>query len=214
MWFRPSEESPRIFENNFLDALTRTPWFFVPMIYVPASAVLVWYGTAQLGISYLAAAGLFVGGIIAWTFVEYWLHRTLFHWIPDGDWGEIMHFFVHGVHHDWPHDKYRLVMPPVVSATLFLIFLGLWTLVLGDMGWIFHAGFAFGYMVYDVIHYQVHHRKSPNDWVKNLKKHHIMHHFHEDYAELRFGVSTLMWDRVFGTLEPKENPKDVDAAAE
>lgn len=196
-----SPDSPRIFDSDLLDGLSRTPWVVVPVLYLPASAVLGWYALTHAGTGPVAAVGLALAGWLTWTFVEYWLHRTLFHWVPGANWGETMHFFLHGVHHEWPHDKYRLVMPPAVSALLFFLFLFLWTTLLGDAGWAFHAGFVLGYTFYDVIHYHVHHRRAGLRWLQRLKKHHVSHHFVDDYSELRYGVSTRLWDRVFGTDE-------------
>ncbi len=203
-FLRESPESPRIFDNDVLDALSRTHWVTVPVLYVPATAWLFWHSLTQVGVGLVGSMALFVGGLLMWTFVEYWLHRTLFHWVPNTAWGERMHFLMHGVHHEWPHDKYRLVMPPVVSIGLFFAFLFLWTFLLGPFGWAFHAGFVFGYLCYDVIHYHIHHRRAGFQWLKRLKKHHISHHFVDDYSELRYGVSTRLWDMVFNTDEKRE----------
>ncbi len=201
-------ESPRIFDNEILDRLTRTHWLTVPGLYLPAIALLLLYSVSSLGIGLWTSLGMVVVGALAWTLTEYFLHRTLFHWIPEGDWGDTMHFFVHGVHHDWPDDKYRLVMPPAVSLSLFGIFLAFWTLTCGAYGWAIHAGFTFGYMCYDVIHYIIHHHSTPFGWLSRLKKHHISHHFHPDYEELRYGVSTRFWDFVFGTDDLPDEDKD------
>lgn len=202
---KETPDSPRIFDNDLLDGLSRTPWFVVPLLYLPASTVLLWYSISGADVGVLATLGLASGGILAWTFAEYWLHRTLFHWVPNTGWGERMHFFLHGVHHDWPHDKYRLVMPPAVSILLFFVFLFVWTLLLGRYGWAFHSGFVFGYMCYDVIHYHVHHRRAGFRWLQRLKKHHVSHHFVDDYSELRYGVSCRLWDVVFRTDDLPES---------
>lgn len=213
MFIKETPESPRIFENDYLDMLTRTHWLTVPSLYLPATLILLWYSVAQVGVTIWLSLGLAAGGVLAWTLVEYILHRTLFHWIPEGDWGDTMHFFVHGVHHDWPNDKYRLVMPPVVSISLFLIFLGVWTLTLGGYGWAWHAGFTFGYMIYDCLHYLQHHGRAGFGWLKRLKKHHMSHHFNPDYEELRYGVSTRLWDFIFRTHELSEEDKNYSSRA-
>ena len=68
-----------------------------------------------------------------------------------------MHFIIHGIHHDHPNDKMRLVMPPSVSIPLAAIFfLGFW-LVLGDAAFPAFGGFMLGYLAYDYTHYYVHH---------------------------------------------------------
>jgi len=195
---RATPDSPRMFESNFVDFFSRTHAAVVPIVFLPASAALFWRGVSQAMVPLSVCVGLFVGGAVTWTLVEYWLHRTFFHWIPAGKWGERMHFLVHGVHHDWPRDKYRLVMPPAVSVTLFFIFLTIWYLVFGPrLVWAFHAGFVFGYTVYDVAHYYVHHFTPRTRYGKALRKHHLLHHFKN--PELDYGVSSMVWDYVFRT---------------
>ena len=74
---------------------------------------------------------LILAGVVIWTLTEYWLHRLVFHWEPDHPLGSRMHFIIHGVHHDHPNDKLRLVMPPAVSIPLAALFFGLFWLVFG-----------------------------------------------------------------------------------
>jgi sterol desaturase/sphingolipid hydroxylase (fatty acid hydroxylase superfamily) len=209
---KANPESPRMFESDFVDFFSRTHPAVVPILFVPASSWLLWYSVARAGVGTLATAGLFAGGFLTWTLAEYWLHRTFFHWLPGGVWGERMHFLVHGVHHTWPRDKYRLVMPPAVSISLFWMFLGIFSVVVGrPYMWGFHAGFVAGYMAYDLTHYYIHHFSPRSEYGRTLKKHHMLHHFKDHGA--RFGVSSRMWDHVFGTLEsaqPKATTQDAE----
>ncbi|WP_373046817.1 sterol desaturase family protein [Vulgatibacter sp.] len=195
-WAGP--DSPRMFESDLLDAVSRTHFAFVPIVFVPAVAWLLWE-SLQHGNGIGTTAALAFAGLLAWTLAEYWLHRTLFHWIPGGTWGERFHFLVHGVHHHWPHDKYRLVLPPGASVPLFVLFTLLWTALLGDGGWAFHGGFTLGYMIYDLTHYYVHHGRPKNRWLRKLQGHHASHHFNKKFQEKRFGVSSPLWDYVFRT---------------
>jgi sterol desaturase/sphingolipid hydroxylase (fatty acid hydroxylase superfamily) len=198
-WTKATPESPRMFESDFVDAFSRTHPAIVGVLFAPAAAVLFWYGTARAGVSLPAGLLLFVCGALVWSLTEYWLHRTFFHWLPKAPWGDRLHFLVHGVHHTWPKDKYRLVMPPAVSISLFWIFFGIFRLALGSTYvWNFHAGFAVGYMTYDLTHYYIHHFNPKSRYGLTLKKHHMLHHFKDHSA--RFGVSSRLWDRVFGTL--------------
>jgi sterol desaturase/sphingolipid hydroxylase (fatty acid hydroxylase superfamily) len=187
-----------MFESDLVDYFSRTHPAVVPALFVPASLGLCWYSFAKLQIGVLSIALMFAAGVIWWSLVEYWLHRKFFHWLPKFKGGERLHFLVHGVHHTWPKDKYRLVMPPAVSITLFFTFLAMWYPILGARWvWPFHAGFTFGYMLYDMTHYYVHHFNPKTEYGRRLKKHHMLHHF-KDHS-LRFGVSSMVWDRVFGT---------------
>lgn len=200
---RASADSPRMFESDFLDFFTRIPWWVVPLIYLPMSTASFGWGVVHEGLSVLPALGVAAVFFALWTFSEYWFHRTFFHWKPDTWWGPKLHFFVHGVHHDWPHDKYRLVMPPAVSlglgALVFALFTAAFTAA-GAAAYAFPAfgGYVFGYMVYDCTHYATHHVKPRTAWGRGLRAHHMKHHFQD--TEAKFGVSFIVWDRVFGTL--------------
>lgn len=198
--FRPwaGPDSPRMFQNDLLDAVSRTHWAFVPIVFVPASVWLLWQ-SLQHGFGGWATLGLAVAGLFTWTLTEYWLHRTLFHWIPDTSWGPKLHFFVHGVHHQWPNDRFRLVLPPGASIPLFFLFMGLFLGILGDAGWGFFGGFVVGYVTYDLMHYYLHHGRPKNRWLRKLQGHHASHHFNKRYQDKRFGVSSPLWDYVFGT---------------
>lgn len=188
-----------MFRSDFLDALSRTHWSVVPALFVPAVTALVGWGLYRAGLGVLPSAGLFLAGMAVWSLTEYGLHRTLFHWEPKGAWGERFHFLVHGVHHAWPRDRFRLVMPPAVSVTLFFVFGGLFYLVLGDRWvWPFHAGFSAGYVVYDLTHYYLHHGRPSTRYGRELRRHHMRHHFKTPDA--RFGVSSALWDHLFGTM--------------
>jgi sterol desaturase/sphingolipid hydroxylase (fatty acid hydroxylase superfamily) len=194
-----------MFESAFIDKFSRTHWSIVPLLYVPASLVLA-YLSMKAGVSATATLSLVVGGFFAWTFTEYWLHRTAFHWVPNVSWGERFHFLLHGVHHSWPRDRYRLVMPPAVSIALFWFFLVLYMVTLRELGFAFMAGYALGYMNYDVTHYRIHHVSPKTPWSKALRKHHLAHHSPKYAHTCKFGVSTTLWDHVFRTYELKADP--------
>ncbi len=201
---KPTEDSPRVFESDFFDSMSRTHPVLVAIVFVPLIVGCLAI-SARAGVGLLANVGLFVTGLTAWTLTEYWLHREFFHWKPPGRLGERMHFLVHGVHHAWPKDKYRLVMPPLVSIGLFFLFLGLFRLVFGSAYcWGWHAGFVSGYLFYDLCHYYIHHAHPRFKWLQQLKKNHMLHHF--DDPSTGFGVSTRFWDRVFGTQTRRSAP--------
>ncbi|MDD9946825.1 MAG: sterol desaturase family protein [Myxococcales bacterium] len=188
-----------MFDSPLVDRFSRVHWLAVPLLYVPGIVAVLGYSAAATGVTWSATLGLVAAGVLAWTFVEYWLHRTLFHWQPAGALGERMHFVLHGVHHKWPRDRYRLVMPPAVSLMLYWLFLSLWTALMGDAAYAFHAGFVAGYVFYDLMHYYMHHGHPSWGWVKRLRKHHLVHHSPNLANERKFGVSCTMWDHVFGT---------------
>ena len=67
----------------------------------------------------------------------------------------------------------------------------------------FHAGFVGGYIFYDLSHYYIHHGHPRMEWLKKLRKHHMVHHSPNLENEKKFGVSSTLWDHVFGTYTEK-----------
>jgi sterol desaturase/sphingolipid hydroxylase (fatty acid hydroxylase superfamily) len=105
---------------------------------------------------------------------------------------------MHGVHHDYPSDSKRLVFVPSLSIPLALVFYGLFYFLIGShYVYPFFAGFLFGYLVYDETHYALHHFNFKSKFWLNLKHHHMIHHYKD--SENGFGVSSKIWDYVFGT---------------
>lgn len=195
---KATPESPRMFQSDFLDFFSRTHWSVVPIIWLPVCTLMMIYSISRTEAGVAASLGLFTAGFIVWTLAEYWLHRTFFHWQPGGKWGERMHFLVHGVHHNWPKDKYRLVMPPAVSVSLYFLFLGIFYPIFGStFVWSWHAGFVAGYVFYDCTHYWLHHYTPKSEYGRRLKKNHMLHHFED--PDSRYCVSNLVWDKVFRT---------------
>src|SRR4051795_827856 len=112
--------SPRMFDSDLLDRLSRVHPAVPVILFVPAIAVLLGVGAPHLPAG--EVAGLLVGGYLFWTLTEYWMHRLVFHFEPEEGIGARLHWIIHGVHHDHPNDPMRLVMPPSVSIPLSLVF--------------------------------------------------------------------------------------------
>jgi dihydroceramide fatty acyl 2-hydroxylase len=172
------------------------------LIWVPVVAFLFWrsYETHQLNaFSILSVA--FVA-FVFWTFAEYVLHRWVFHYVGDTQFSRRMQFMIHGLHHDDPSDYTRLVMPPFASIWLATGFYFLYRSILGPI-WVdpFFAGFLIGYLVYDYTHYSVHHFRPRTRLGKMLKQNHMNHHFKA--PDSLWGVSSPIWDYVFGTTQQR-----------
>jgi sterol desaturase/sphingolipid hydroxylase (fatty acid hydroxylase superfamily) len=187
-----------MFDNPILEWGSRVHPIVPPLIYLPVIGYLVVRAIGHENLSVAAVAGVFALGILAWSLTEYMLHRFLFHLEPDSHWGRRLHFIIHGVHHDFPHDPMRLVMPPSVSIPLAIAFWLLFRAVLGP-AWALpaFAGFLLGYLAYDMAHYHMHHHRSKNRLSLALRRYHYRHHFQQ--SDRGFGVTTPLWDRVFRT---------------
>jgi sterol desaturase/sphingolipid hydroxylase (fatty acid hydroxylase superfamily) len=186
-----------MFESDFLDFFSRCHPVVVAVLYVPGVLVGLSESLLRVGVTALTTAWLFALGFAFWTLAEYWLHRLVFHWESETAWGKRFHFLLHGVHHRWPLDRYRLIMPPGASIPLYFAFLGLFVWCFERFGWALHAGFVAGYLFYDLTHFWLHHGVPRSSYGRRLKRNHMLHHFKDSAS--RFGVSNLVWDRVFGT---------------
>jgi sterol desaturase/sphingolipid hydroxylase (fatty acid hydroxylase superfamily) len=192
-----------MFDNDVLERFSRihpsTPF----IVWIPVAAFFLGRSIWRHDLAMPSVVGMFLLGIVAWSISEYVLHRWVFHWTNDTAWGKRVHFLLHGVHHDFPNDKDRLVMPLPTSVPLAIIFYTLFTLTLGrTIGEPFFAGFAIGYLFYDGTHYYVHHFVPTTRWGKFLRRHHMTHHFADHDGG--FGVSSPLWDYVFRTLPAKK----------
>jgi dihydroceramide fatty acyl 2-hydroxylase len=188
--------SPRMFESDLLERLSRVHPSVPPIVFGPAIVVLFVLGASEMTTA--GTIGLVLAGWLFWTLAEYWIHRLVFHFEPEEGMGARFHWIIHGVHHDHPNDPLRLVMPPSVSVPLAVAFYGLFVLALGTpMANVFMSGFLLGYLVYDMTHYHVHHHRPRSRAGRLLRELHMRHHFQDDTRG--FGISAPFWDYVFGT---------------
>ena len=197
------DESARLFQSGFLELFTHMHWSTPLIVFVPVVTYFLYRAVWVHQINVSGILGLFVLGVLVWTVTEYVLHRFVFHYQPTSTLGKRLHFLMHGVHHDYPNDSLRLVMAPVISIPLATGFYFLFLPVLGQASVApFFAGFIFGYICYDMIHYATHHAPMKSPYAQWLKHHHMRHHYQTD--SLGFGVSSPLWDYVFRTTFPQK----------
>ena len=197
-------DSPQLFENEFLNFFSRVHPAIPAVVFIPVIVAMEWLALDRgMGLGKLVLLNL--GGVVIWTLTEYWLHRLIFHWEPDNAFGRRMHFIIHGIHHDHPNDKLRLVMPPAVAIPLAALFFGAFVLILGTpTAFPLFGGFIGGYLAYDYTHYYVHHFVPKSRLGKKLREQHMRHHFQDH--RYGYGVSSPTWDVVFKTLPKKRRP--------
>jgi hypothetical protein len=199
---RPRRGSPVMFTIPWVDKyFSRVrPWHVV-LIWGPFTLYMLWRAAGHmrpLPLVLWAALGVF-----SWTLLEYGLHRFVFHFKPSAH-SELQKeasFLIHGIHHDYPWDRDRLVMPPTVTA---LIAAAVWFAFRPLLPGVEHAwmaGMVGGYVWYDLTHYYLHHAAPTTRAGKWLRRYHLVHHFQT--PEVRYGITTPLWDLVFRTY-----PKD------
>ena len=196
----------QLFKNQYIEYLTKTHPLVIWGMYLPVMVLLPYYSARTLNYSGTSIILFFIGGMFFWTLTEYILHRFLFHHHPETERGKKLNYILHGNHHEYPRDRERLFMPAapslIIASTLFLLMY----LFLGKHVFPFFPGFIFGYLIYGSMHYAIHAWNPPFKWMKGLWRNHHLHHYKNDNKG--FGVSSTLWDHVFGTMFDLKKEKD------
>ena len=189
----------RMFDAPYLEIFSRTPWYVIPIIWIPILTFNIWHAFQNLNLLQVVALTLF--GMFNWTFLEYFLHRFVFHleiWIPDNRYLYTLHYIIHGVHHAFPMDGDRLVFPPILGIPLYFLLYKIYGLVIPIYIW---RGIAIGiisaYVMYDLGHYYYFHHEQPIKLMEYRKKYHMYHHYKD--PDNGYGITTTFWDIFFGT---------------
>ncbi|GIV23221.1 MAG: sterol desaturase family protein [Bacteroidia bacterium] len=194
-WKQPWEWLSRYRESNTYLAMG---------FYGGLSMAMFAYATLKQGLPLWQAGLLLLGGILTWTFTEYLLHRCVLHYVEEHPVIQRWHNFMHGAHHDIPRDLRFVTASPFVTIPIAVVFwLLFWALWGWKWVWAFYAGFGIGYALYEYVHFAIHkYPHPPFSFLRGLWQNHNLHHFKT--PEKRFGVTTTLWDRVFGTYEPSQ----------
>ena len=192
----------KLFQNPVLEKLTRTHIAVPLTIFAVFSLALLAWSVTHTSLSTGTTIGLFLLGMIAFSWVEYVVHRFVFHMKTYTAARTKMQYILHGVHHEYPKDKDRLAMPPLLSVTITTILLLLFRLVMGDFAFAFLPGFLVGYAAYLGVHYMVHAFAPPKNIFKFLWINHGTHHYKN--GEMIYGVSSPLWDYIYGTMKKKK----------
>jgi len=204
-------DSGRIFRSPVLEALTKTHIAFpLTMFYGTGIAALL-LSLFRFDQPVVTSIVLFVVGLFFFTLVEYLVHRYFYHMETDSPRKARIQYIFHGVHHDHPRDKKRLALPPLMSALVAAMFIGLYILAMGMPGLAFGGGFMVGYASYLLAHYAIHVYNPPKNFLGVIWKHHNLHHYVGDTGA--FGVSSPFWDHIFGTMPEDPMARKKAAAA-
>mmetsp|Transcript_818 Transcript_818/g.1325 ORF Transcript_818/g.1325 Transcript_818/m.1325 type:complete len:322 (-) Transcript_818:578-1543(-) len=194
----PRSGGIRLFESDFMELFTRTPWWVIPSVWVPlggyAGALAFESAPSILLPSFLIPCFFFL-----WFLLEYAIHRWVFHMYAGGPRANLVHFLLHGIHHLTPMDKDRLVFPPapgiIIAAIVYTIVRPVAPLYLTMC---IACGLIFGYMSYDLTHYYIHHQVPLTSHLRTMKTYHMNHHYKNPDAG--YGITSKVFDSVFATL--------------
>lgn len=185
-----------MFKNGLVENLSKVHFSVPLIIYIPVIGFCCWNALEILHVDLLIFFASLAGGLLFWTLTEYVLHRFIFHYEAKTEWGKKLHFIFHGIHHDYPNDAMRLVMPPSVSIPLSAFFYFMFRMTLpAEYVYGFFSAFMTGYLFYDISHYALHHRNFQSSFWKKLKQHHMLHHYSD--STKGYGVSSALWDKIF-----------------
>lgn len=187
----------RLFENQYLEMLTKTHPLVIWGMYIPIIIYMLYYCTVNLHFSAGRIIFTFFFALFFWTFFEYLMHRFVFHFVSENPRMGHYIYILHGNHHEYPRDKERLFMPPVPSLVIASLLFGLFYLIMRENTFAFLPGFLLGYLIYGSMHYAIHAWHPPFKWMKPVWRNHHLHHYKNE--DKGFGVSSSFWDRVFGT---------------
>lgn len=191
----------QLFKNPVLEKLSRTHISVPLIIFFTYAAALLYWSVTHTTLSIATTVTMFFIGVISFTWVEYNVHRYIFHMTADTEKKAKAQYTMHGVHHEFPKDKARLAMPPALSITIATILLFVFRLILGDFVFSFLPGFLVGYAGYLSVHYMVHSFQPPKNFFKALWVNHGLHHYKN--GEMVYGVSSPLWDYIYGTMARK-----------
>lgn len=199
-------ESARLFDNPLLEAMTHVHPI-TPLLMWSPFCVWLFVKSFEKGITLPGFIVAMVSAFIVWSFTEYAVHRYLFHFPAKSKFGKRIIFLFHGIHHDYPDDATRLVMPPVPALFFMVLFYALFSAIVpAQIFESFMAFFIIGYLCYDYIHYATHHFPMKSKVGRYLRKYHLRHHHSKE--ESKYGVSNPLWDYVLGTVTgPKKETK-------
>jgi len=185
----------------FLEAFSKSPWYTVPCLWLPILAIVVFLSVKE-GVNIMVFPFYVFGGMISWMFMEYMLHRHVFHMKTKTFFWNLLHFCLHGYHHIAPMDPGRLTFPPVPALVLGVIVFNLIKIFLSfELSMALIAGMIVGYVLYDLEHYALHHNAFLNrfEYFRNMKKHHLYHHYKNENSN--FGISSMLFDYVFQSFD-------------
>lgn len=180
------------------------PFAFYAVVLAALNAAALASGVESVAVS---VASLAVG-LLSWGLIEYSIHRWVLHREPRVDSAGVPGNRTHLAHHADPNALDRLNVQLSESLPICVVyFLTAWALT-GDLREAVFAydGLMLGYFFYEYLDYQAHHGAARGAVVRYFRRYHLLHHHYD--ARVRFGVTSPLFDYLFGTfhVEKRQQP--------
>ena len=179
----------------------------------PGTVLYTTYCMALLGLALRSAPrwtalAFFSGGVVAWTLLEYVVHRYILHGrFPAGAgpirWVTHKYFDpLHWEHHARPWDGNHIngrIRDTLPFAALFAAVGFLFPLPTAP---VFVAGLLQAYVAEEWVHHSVHFYHFRNRYFRYIRRHHLYHHSPKG-SEVGYGLTSGLWDVLWGTRIPE-----------
>ncbi len=137
-------------------------------------------------------------GALTWTLLEYAMHR----WLGHDRRTRPNPFAAEHVRHHGEGDYFAPARKKLLAAAALTLVLSAPAVVVAGVaaGLSFVGGLIAMYGLYEILHRRDHTHPGVGRYMRFLRRHHFYHHFVDPSAN--HGVTSPVWDWVFGTLRP------------
>ena len=158
-------------------------------------------------VSFLQATGYTSIGLLIWGLYEYAVHRWVLHRVPSENGLDLPGNRTHLKHHADPLSLERLNVQLSESIPVCVVYCLIAWAATGSwqsMTYLY-TGLMAGYFFYEYLDYQAHHGMARSRFVRYFRKYHLMHHHYD--AKVRYGVTSPLFDYIFGTYHVEKKKK-------
>jgi hypothetical protein len=169
---------------------------------------------ARAGLFSWKSFPLIAVGLFSWSLFEYIMHRFIFHYDARSRLVRMFLYHAHVSHHEDPLAKSTLSASLILGLPIGAVYWPLAWALTGSWvaaSWMF-IGLASGFFGYKWIHFQCHHRRSRWRLLRYLRHYHLLHHYKT--PAMRFGVTSPLFDLVFGTFSARSQRPRLSRIAE
>jgi dihydroceramide fatty acyl 2-hydroxylase len=173
------------------------PFAFYAVVLALMNAAALTSGGELSAITSLASLA---AGLLSWGLVEYSIHRWVLHREPPRRGAGVPGNRTHLAHHADPNALDRLNVQLSESLPVCVVYFLIAWASTGDWRAAAFAydGLMLGYFFYEYLDYQAHHGAARGRVVRYFRRYHLLHHHYD--ARVRFGVTSPLFDYLFGTF--------------